>query len=106
MCSFVTQHNTHVLRERATGMLTAGMSIRAVASELNVNFSTLSHLQHHFGEFGSTSNWPHNLRPRVWRRVDDQFADIYLVNRVPHGGSGAMVWAGINYGQQTRWPFE
>jgi len=39
MCSFITQHNAtmlQVLRERAIGMLTAGMSIRALARELNV----------------------------------------------------------------------
>ncbi len=44
-------------------MLTAGMSTRAVARELNVNFSTISRLQRRFREFGSTSNWPHNRRP-------------------------------------------
>ncbi len=32
---------SQVLRERAIGMLTAGMSTRAVARELNVNFSTM-----------------------------------------------------------------
>ena len=49
MCSFVTQHNaksSQVLGERAIGMLTTGMSIRAVATELNVNFSNVSCLQH------------------------------------------------------------
>jgi hypothetical protein len=51
LCSFVAQHNTmpkmsQVLREHAIGMLTAGMSTRAVARDLNVNFSTISHLQH------------------------------------------------------------
>ncbi len=35
-----------VLRERAIGMLTAGMSTRVVARELNVNFSTVSRLYH------------------------------------------------------------
>ncbi len=54
-----------VLRERATGMLTAGMSTRAVAHELNNHFSTISHLQRRFREFGSTSNRPQNHRPRV-----------------------------------------
>jgi transposase len=44
-----------VLRKRAIGMLTAGMSTRAVAREFNVNFSTISRLQHCFEEFGSTS---------------------------------------------------
>ncbi len=33
--------------------------------ELNVNFSTKSHLQRRFREFGSTSNRPCNRRPRV-----------------------------------------
>ncbi len=30
-----------------------------------MNFSTISRLQRHFREFGSTSNRPHNRRPRV-----------------------------------------
>ncbi len=54
-----------VLRERAIVMLTAGMSTRAVAHELNVLFSTISHLQMLFREFGSTSNRPHNRRSHV-----------------------------------------
>ncbi len=56
---------SQVLRERAIGMLTSGMSTRAVARELNVHFSTISRLQRRFREFGSTSNRPHNRRPRV-----------------------------------------
>ncbi len=54
---------SQVLRERGNCMLTAGMSIRAVACELNVNFSTISRLQRRFREFGSTSNQPHYRRP-------------------------------------------
>ncbi len=46
---------SQVLRERAIGMLTAGMSTRAAAHEFNVNFSTISRLQRHFREFGSPS---------------------------------------------------
>ncbi len=46
---------SHVLREHAIGMLTAEMSTRAVARELNVHLSTISHLQKHFREFGSTA---------------------------------------------------
>ncbi len=53
---------SQVFREHAIGMVTAGMSTRAVARELNVHFSTISHLQRHFREFGITS---HNRRPRV-----------------------------------------
>jgi hypothetical protein len=46
----VLSHNTmlqmiQVLRERAIGMLTARMSTKTVARELNVNFSSISHLQ-------------------------------------------------------------
>ncbi len=62
---------SQVLRERAIGMLTAGMSTRAVALELNVNFSTISLLQRRFREFGNTSNRPHNRRPRVTTPAQD-----------------------------------
>ncbi len=64
---------SQVLRERAIGMLTAGMSTRAVARDLNVNFSTISRLQRCFREFGS------------------------VVDRVAYGGGGVMVWAGVCY---------
>ncbi len=56
---------SQVLRERAIGVLTAGMSTSARARELNVHFSTISRLQRRFREFGSTSYRPHNRRPRV-----------------------------------------
>ncbi len=52
-------------------MLTAGMSTRAVAHELNVYFSTISSPQRCFREFGSTSNQPHNRRPRVTTPAHD-----------------------------------
>jgi len=62
---------SQVLRESAIGILTAGMSTRAVARELNVNFSTISHLQRRFREFTSISNRPHNRRPRVSTPAQD-----------------------------------
>jgi hypothetical protein len=71
MYSFVTQHYVTDLRECAIGMLTAGMSTKAVARELNVNLCTVSCLQIRFREFGSTSNRPPNRRPRVWRCVGE-----------------------------------
>ena len=33
------------------------------------------------------------------------FADVNVMNRVPHGGGGVMVWAGISYGQLTQLHF-
>ncbi len=63
---------SQVLRERVICMLTAGMSTtRAVVRELNVHFSTISRLQRRFREFGSTSNRPHNRRPRVTTPAQD-----------------------------------
>ncbi len=56
---------SQVLKERAIGMLTAGMSTRAVARQLNVHFSTINRLQRRFREFGSTSNRFNNRRSRV-----------------------------------------
>ena len=50
-------------------------------------------------EFDSTSDLPHNHRPRVWLRM----GDVNVVNRVPLGG--VMVWAGISYGQWTQLHF-
>jgi hypothetical protein len=58
MCSFVTKHNaTNVSSwgSVAIGMLTAGMSTRAVVRKCHVNFSTIRQY--------STSNWSHNHRP-------------------------------------------
>jgi hypothetical protein len=49
---------SQVLRERAIGMLAAGMSTRSV----DVHFSSISRLQRHFWEFDSTSNQPQNLK--------------------------------------------
>ena len=77
---------SQVLRERAIGMLTAGMSTRAVYRELRGHVSTISHFQRHFREFSSPSNRPHYNRPCVWRCVGKRFADVNLVNIVPYGG--------------------
>ena len=75
-----------LLRECAIGMLTAGMSTRAVAKEFNV-------LQGNFIEFVNLSNQPHNRTPHVLCRVGKQFANVNIVNGVPHDGGGVMVRA-------------
>ncbi len=62
---------SQALRERGIGILTAGMSSWAVARELNLHFSTISRLQRRFREFGSTSNRPHDHRPRVTTPAQD-----------------------------------
>ena len=78
----VLSHNTmpqmsQVMRERAIGMLTAGMSNRAVARAFNVNCSTISHLQRCFREFVSTSNQPHNRRLRVTTPAQDFHSSFF-----------------------------
>ncbi len=41
-------------------------------------------------------------RQCLWRHVGERFADVKVVDRVAHGGSGVMVWAGVCYGQRTQ----
>jgi hypothetical protein len=101
---------SQVLRECAIGMLTARMSNRAVARELNVNFSTRSCLQSHFREFGSMSNWPHNRRTRVWRSVGARFANVNIVKSAPWWqwgyGMGRHKLQSMNTIASYQWQFE
>ncbi|KAK6305023.1 hypothetical protein J4Q44_G00238030 [Coregonus suidteri] len=113
MCSFVTQHNaTDVSSFERACNLHADCRNGHQSCCFNVNFSTISRLQSHFREFGSTFNRPHNRRPRVWRCVSEWFADVNIVNRVLHSGSWVMVWAGRQKLRTTntiafyRWQFQ
>lgn len=63
---------SQVMRERAIGMLDAGMSTRAVSVQLNVHYRTIGRLQQRYRQYGTTANRPHARRPRVTTPAQDR----------------------------------
>ena len=78
MCSFITQH---IVTDVVSGMLTAGMSTRAVVCELNVHFTPISCV--HCLEFGRTSNQPQNRRPCVIKSAKDFHIQLISWDQAP-----------------------
>ncbi|MEQ2315427.1 hypothetical protein AMECASPLE_022213 [Ameca splendens] len=78
-------------------MLTVGMSTRAVARELNVHLSTISHLLRRFREFGSIYNQPHNRRARPTTPAQDlHIQHVHLQDRLRPATRTAAETVGVH----------
>ena len=61
------------LRERAIGMLIAGMTIKAVAMNPGCSTRAILHLRQRFQATGRTEDRPRSGRPRVTTRGQDRY---------------------------------
>ena len=86
-----------VMRERAIGMLNAGMSIRAIAAQLNVHHSTIIRLRQRFQQTGRTANRPHRRRPRATTPAQDRYIRlVHLRDRFRPATRTADETLGVN----------
>jgi hypothetical protein len=93
---------SQVLRERAIGMLLQECPPELLPENIML-ISLISTTNVVLENLHTCGLRTQNCRPRVWRRVGERFADVNIVNRVPH--SRVLVWAGISYGQRTQLRF-
>ena len=61
------------IRNQALGMIRAGMTVRGVAAQLNVDKNTVQRLVQRHRANGSVSDRPRSGRPRVTTAAQDQY---------------------------------
>ena len=65
-------------RERAIGMLTAGMSARDITKCFQHHESTVSRVLHRFQQTGNVTDQPRSSRPRKTTPWEDLFSQFHL----------------------------
>ena len=63
------------LRERAIGMLNAGMTMNVVVMNIGCSTRAIRHLRQRFHATGRTKDRPRSGRPRVTTRGQDRYHD-------------------------------
>jgi transposase len=94
-------------RERAMGMVQAGMTHQAVADHFNVSRITISRLMICLRQTGGTNDRPRNSLPRVTSQLQDRHLRlIHLRNRMITAEDSARITPGLanvrNSGQTVR----
>jgi transposase len=83
-------------RERAMGMVQAGMTHQAVADHFNVSRITISRLMICLRQTGGTNDRPRNSLPRVTSQLQDRHLRlIHLRNRMITAEDSARITPGL-----------